>query len=401
MDKIKILILEDHAVTRYMLVLALQRLGHHQLYCAEDGEQAFALLQSEGAFDVLICDIQMTGVDGLEFLRHARERGTVEALIIASGIEADLRLAIRQLAQLLGYQVLGDLGKPFTERDLQALLLQYRPIKPQPFQAPSPLHLSRAEVERGLAQDEFVPFYQPKLDLRSLAVAGAEVLVRWQHPQHGLLSPSQFLQSVQCAGGLDAMTASMARQALRFLCHHLGDKALSLSINLEASQLASPGLLAGIRELLKAEGVAAPRLMLEVTETGLMQAPIASIENLVRLRLLGCGISIDDFGAGFSSLQRICEMPCTELKLDASFVNSMTHNSRSLAAVESLLHLARKLGLCLVAEGIETQEQLVLLQELGCPVGQGYFFAPPQPAGAFAAWLQRHYTDEFQWSGRP
>ncbi|MNR28440.1 Oxygen sensor protein DosP [compost metagenome] len=121
-----------------------------------------------------------------------------------------------------------------------------------------------------------------------------------------------------------------------------------------------------------------------------MQAPITSIENLVRLRLLGCGVSIDDFGAGFSSLQRVCEMPCSELKLDMSFIRSMTHNPRSLVAVDSLLRLSDNLGIQLVAEGIETHEQLTLLQRLGCQIGQGYVFAHPLPGSEFMDWLHQH-----------
>lgn len=390
MNSAKILILEDHPMTQQMLVLALQGLGYSNVHSAGCGEQAFALLALEGHFDVLICDIQMPGIDGLTFLREASEVGRIDALIISSAISSDLRLAIQQLARLTGYQVLGDLDKPFTRDELKMLMLRYCPVPPQRAQLMIEEMPSATEIQSGLLDGEFVPFYQPKLNLQTLEVVGMEALVRWQHPRRGLLSPGLFLEAVQHFGFLNTMTQSIARQALGFLREQQLVGELRLSINVEAGQLARPDLLKIVREHLDAEQVPAQSLILEITESGLMRAPITSIENLVRLRLLGCGISIDDFGAGFSSLQRVCEMPCCELKLDMSFTRSMTYNPRSRAAVDSLLRLTENLGIQLVVEGIETPEQLALLQHLGQPVGQGYLFSPPLPGPAFMAWLEQH-----------
>lgn len=390
MNSTKILILEDHPMTRQMLVLALQGLGYSNLHTADCGEQAFALLKVEGHFDVLICDIQMPGIDGLTFLREAADIGYIAALIISSAIAPDVRLAIQQLARLTGYQVLGDLGKPFTRNELKMLMLHYHPSAPYQAQLTIDELPSATEIQSGLLDGEFIPFYQPKLNLQTLEVIGMEALVRWQHPQRGLLTPGLFLKTVQHFGFLGDMTQSIARQALSFLREQQLIGKLHLSINVETEQLARPDLLKVVRQHLDAEGVPAQSLILEITENGLMQAPITSIENLVRLRLLGCGVSIDDFGAGFSSLQRVCEMPCSELKLDMSFIRNMTHNPRSCAAVDSLLRLTENLGIQLVVEGIETQEQLALLQPLGQPIGQGYLFSQPLPGPAFIEWLEQH-----------
>ncbi|WP_282875964.1 EAL domain-containing response regulator [Pseudomonas peli] len=391
MSSTKILILEDHPMTRHMLALSLQGLGYSNLHTADSGEQALALLKDEGHFDVLICDIQMPGMDGLTFLREAAEVGYMAALILSSVIAPDLRLAIQQIATLAGYQVLGDLGKPYTRDELKTLMQRFCPNTPLPSYTPQE-HISAAEIRGGLESfdGEFIPFFQPKINLQNLEVVGVEALVRWQHPELGLLSPSQFLDAVQNFGFLNSMTLCIAKQALRFLREQQLIGELHVSINLEIEQLAEPNLIEATRQLLEAEQVPAQSLILEITESGLMQAPITSIENLVRLRLLGCGVSIDDFGAGFSSLQRVCEMPCSELKLDASFIRSMTHNPRSLAAVDSLQRLTGNLGIQLVAEGIETYEQLDLLQSLGCTIGQGYLFTPPLHGHAFIDWLNQY-----------
>jgi EAL domain-containing protein (putative c-di-GMP-specific phosphodiesterase class I) len=388
MSSINILILEDHSLTSQMLVLALQGLGYSNLHCAENGEQALAILKKQKHFDVLICDIQTPGIDGLSFLRVATETGRIDALIISSVIAADLRLAIQQLARLSGYQVLGDLAKPFCSEALKMLLLSYCPRGQRKAQMLVEDIPSASEIQQGLADGEFIPFYQPKLNLQTYEVVGAEILVRWQHPQNGLLSPALFLESVQHFGFLNDMTLRIARQALGFLREQGLVGKISLSLNLEAEQLGLPGLPEAVRQMLDEMRIPARSLILELTETGLLKAPLTSIENLVRLRLLGCGVSIDDFGAGYSSLQRICEMPCSELKLDASFTRSLIHNPRSLAAVDSLLRLADNLGIQMVAEGIETLDQLELLQRMNCPIGQGYFFSRPLAGADFATWLQ-------------
>lgn len=390
MNSTKILILEDHQLTRKMLSLALQALNYSNIYCAESGEQALDFLREQKHFDVLICDIQMPGMDGLSFLRQASETGSIDALIISSEIAPDLRLAIQQLARLIGYQVLGDLVKPFSREELKMILLGYCPTVMRKATVDFEEMPSATEVQQALLDGEFVPFYQPKLDIQTFAVVGAEVLVRWQHPQHGLLSPARFLKVVQHFGFLNAMTLSIARQALDFLREQGLVDEICLAVNLEAEQLGLARLPEEVRQILNEAHVPARCLIIELTETGLLQAPITSIENLVRLRLLGCGISIDDFGAGFSSLQRVCEMPCSEIKLDASFTRSLSHNPRSLAAVDSLLRLADNLGIKLVAEGIETREQLALLQSMKCPVGQGYLFSRPLAGEDFVEWLNHH-----------
>lgn len=390
MNNPKILVLEDHALTRQILLVSLKSLGYARLYSAGSGKEAFDLLKSERNFDVLICDIQMPGIDGLTFLREAREVGLINALILSSEIAPDLRLAVQQLARLIGYQVLGDLTKPISGVELQALLSRYAPSDARHDFKCADEDPGREDVYRGLEAGEFVPYFQPKMCLKSGAVVGAEVLARWQHPRRGLLAPGQFLQAVQSFGGINEMTQSIARQALLFLKEHRLEKMLTIALNLEAEQLGLRGLLGAVRHELESLQLPAHCLTLELTETGLIQAPIASIENLVRLRLLGCGVSIDDFGAGFSSVQRICEMPCTELKLDASFTRSLMHNPRIIAAVDSLLRLAKNLELDVVAEGIETLEQLHELQRLGCSLGQGYLFSPPLGAERFLGWLRQH-----------
>ena len=300
---------------------------------------------------------------------------------------ADLRLSVEQMARMLGYQVLGKAVKPFSRSRLKALLLRYLPPAPKNPQMINSEMPSLAEIRQGLIEGAFVPYLQPKINLKTRKVIGVEVLARWQHPRRGLLQPAQFLEHMQLYGLLDELTQSITRQALLFFKDNYLASKLSLAINLDVSQMALPCMLGWLENTLADHQFQKNRLIIEVTETVLTETTVTILENLVRFRMVGCNVSIDDFGAGFSSILRICEMPCTEFKLDASLILSMTYNSRSLAAVDSMLRLASSLGLTVVAEGIETVEQLSSLEQMGCPVGQGYLFSKPLSLANFNPWL--------------
>jgi EAL domain-containing protein (putative c-di-GMP-specific phosphodiesterase class I) len=174
--------------------------------------------------------------------------------------------------------------------------------------------------------------------------------------------------------------------------------ALNVAFNLQAVQLASGELTSTLRNLLARHATSGASLTFELTESGLLEAPATSLETLVRLRMMGCRLSIDDFGAGFSSLQRLCQLPFNEIKLDADFIRNLQHEPRCRAAISSTLALGETLGMSVVIEGIETDAQRRELLALGCTLGQGYWYARPMPGEDLLSWLQQrsdqHTSDE-------
>jgi diguanylate cyclase (GGDEF)-like protein len=237
------------------------------------------------------------------------------------------------------------------------------------------------QVRGGLAAGEFVLHYQPKVDLRDRRIAGVEALVRWQHPEHGLLAPDRFVELIEQTSLIGPLTFGVIEQALRQIVawRRTGIR-LQVAVNLSARNLLDPDLPGRVAGLLLAHDVPAEQLVVEITESAAMSDPERGVRVLAALRQMGVGVAIDDFGTGNASLRYIAELPATELKIDRSFVGAIRTSARDRAIVRSTIDLARNLRLTVVAEGIECEETLVRLIEDGCQMGQGFLFARPLSA---------------------
>lgn len=390
MSELRFLVLEDHAFQCGVAVRALQRIGFLQVLRAADGSEALSLLCRHGAVDIALCDLRMIGMDGLMFLRKAGEAGLVRAVVIVSDLEPDLRRVVERILVLHGLQLLGSVEKPLRLGPLKRILDQYHELS-KSFVGHSPLHLaqpSEAEVRLGFERQEFRAYFQPKVQLQTGESIGAEVFVRWVRDGGSVLAPSVFLPVLERCGLLDAMFAELLHQGLaaqRLVqsrgCH------FHLAFNLDISQMHDPELANTIRLGLQRHELSAHGLIFEMAERALVKASAASLENMVRLRMMGCGLSIDDFGIGYSSLGRLCQMPFSEIKLDAGLVRNMVQEDRYRTVISSTLKLARDLDMSVVAKGIETEEQLNCISAMGCDIGQGYYFARPLSSVELMVWL--------------
>ena len=258
-------------------------------------------------------------------------------------------------------------------------------------EGPPPEQLSLiGEMRQALECSQFVLYYQPKLDLASNQVVGAEALLRWQHPERGLIPPGNFIPFAEKTGFIREITPRLlediAAQAASWQERGIQ---LVLSANLSARDLLNPGLVRLMRELLEKYGLSPQALCLEITESALMEDPLLAQVHLAELADLGIKLSIDDYGAGQASLAYVKSLPVHELKIDQSFINSLALSPKDAAIVRSTVALGHALGLSVVAEGIESQTDLDWLREVSCDIGQGYFIARPMPAADFAAWLDR------------
>ncbi|MFL5847156.1 MAG: putative bifunctional diguanylate cyclase/phosphodiesterase [Solirubrobacteraceae bacterium] len=239
-----------------------------------------------------------------------------------------------------------------------------------------------ADLQRAIDRGELEVFYQPIIALASGEMAGHEALVRWRHPTRGLLSPGGFIPVAEETG----LVVPIGRFVLREACRQAAEWAattgtdLSMNVNLSGRQLEDPALLDDVTAILRETGLPAARLVLEITETVLMHDTETTIERLRALRALGVRLAVDDFGTGYSSLRYLNRFPLDVLKMAKPFVDGLGSQEEDPALARAIIDLGANLGLTIIAEGIERSAQLVQLRRLGCPMGQGYWFARPMPA---------------------
>ena len=245
-----------------------------------------------------------------------------------------------------------------------------------------------SELKDAINNNQLLLHYQPKVDLKTNTLNGIEALVRWKHPKHGLLLPDEFIPLAEQSGLIKPLTMWVLHNSLAECqrCIQKGHN-IRVSINLSMKNLTEQNIADEIIDILNQYEFSAARLKLEITETALMDNPKAVIEALDRLNARGLHISIDDFGVGYSSLTYLQQLPVDELKIDKSFNLSLLNDTNSTVIVRSTIDMAHKLGLCVVAEGVETKETLGLLQELGCDSAQGFYLGRPMPMPEMLAWV--------------
>ena len=251
-------------------------------------------------------------------------------------------------------------------------------------------HDQQQRIRAGLAANEFVLYYQPQVDLEHGTVSGVEALIRWQHPEQGLLAPGAFLPLIEDP----ALAAELGQWVIDHALHDLerwneAGFDFEVAVNVSAAELLASEFPARLAEQLAARpGVAPERMLLEVVETSMLEDVARANEITHACHGLGVNFALDDFGTGFSSLSHLKHLPLKQLKIDRSFVRDMMSDPDDLAIVEAVINLGRAFGLEVLAEGVEEEEHVTTLRQLGCRLAQGYLFAKPMPAAAIAGWVQ-------------
>ena len=245
-----------------------------------------------------------------------------------------------------------------------------------------------AELRTALAEDQLVVHFQPQYELRTRTLIGAEALVRWQHPQRGLLPPSEFISAVEHSGLIRSFTMTVLEKAVVEAAAWSGSgRVMSVAVNLSARNLLDRELPADVARVLQRHGLAPERLVLEITETTMMSELDVVEDVLAQLRRLGVELSVDDFGTGYSSLAFLQRVRVNEVKVDRSFVAGLSDSENSRALVRATVQLAHSLGARAVGEGVEDEALAGVLRELGCDYGQGYHLGRPMPADDLRALL--------------
>ena len=390
-----LLVVDDSIVQRTQAVALCRELGVQMIYEAASGAEALELL---GLLvlppDLMIVDLEMPVMDGIELITAMHERQLLIPLIVASSRELVLIEAVETMARNLGMPMLAGLRKPLRTDTLGAALAEWTVAQrglPRVSRAGLQAAFETAELAHAIASDRIEVHFQPKVDMLTGIVRGVEALARWRHPDLGFVPPDVFIGVAEREGLIQGLTTSvMSRafgQAARWNSHGLR---LSMAVNLSPRLLESSALVQQIVDLVSRHGLLPDQVMLELTESSVVDCMGVALGVLARLRLKGLGLSIDDYGTGFSSMQQLARIPFNELKIDRSFVHDACRRPNLRVILQSALDMARQLGLSSVAEGIETMEDWKLLQSCGCNVGQGFLIARPMPAGDLPGWLRSH-----------
>jgi EAL domain-containing protein (putative c-di-GMP-specific phosphodiesterase class I) len=381
---------EGDTPSRKSLCDMLATIGAIRITEVQDGNSALKCFHDTYAppVSIAIIDIGLPGMDGLELIRHLAAMPCRARVIVTGQIDNALLFSVETMAQAYGLELLGTLSKPVSGAALHELILHYKPL-PAPSQRTPVPTFSFAQVGLGLQERQFEPYFQPKIALETGHVKGLEVFARWNHPDYGVLGPRSFIDALEENDRIDFLDWWMIEKSVE-CCRSLHDQGLSVevSINVASETLAHPAFLQQISACVERHQVAPGFLTFEMPESSVLTNDPSFLERLLRLRMIGYGLAIDDYGTGRSNLQLLARVPFTELKIDRSFVDGASRKRGLGTVLSSCLALSRSLERESCAVGVETRQDWDFLQGLGCTYAQGYHIARPMKADAFPGWLQ-------------
>ncbi|MDD5058352.1 MAG: EAL domain-containing response regulator [Sideroxydans sp.] len=393
LESLRVLLVDSDEFAQDLMEGMLRKLGIKSINRSLEGHAALEIIDNAiNLPQLVICDLAMPGMDGIEFLRHLAHRGFEGGVIISSGADKRVIKTVESLVHAHRLRFLGTLRKPVEKEALLVALMDLIGTVPNNVYGQIQ-QLTPEEIRAGLDADRLETFFLPRVRLADRSVAGAECLVRWRHPERGLIQSVAFIPVAEEYGLINDLTMVMFGKALA----HLGEWMrkgydLNLSVNISMNSLNRLDLPEVFADFVRQAGLNTNRVILEMTESRLMSDIPTSLEVITRLRLKGFGVSIDNFGTGYSSMEKLKQLPFTEIKMDRTFVCSATTDDVARAILESSLKMGHALGLNVVASGAETREDWNLLAAIGCDEVQGYFVARPMPAEEFVAWKTRWET---------
>ncbi|HET8818864.1 MAG TPA: EAL domain-containing response regulator [Xanthomonadaceae bacterium] len=385
LSALRVMVVEDHGFQRRMALRLLAELGIQQVSEAGGGAGALDTLRQlrreapGNAPEVLLVDLDMPGMDGVEFIEHVARENLAPTVVLVSALDPALLNTVQAMTRAYGLRVIGCVEKPLTLAKLQDVLSRSDDVLHPLVEAAVP-DVPVAALRQALAEGRVLPWFQLQVEIANGKPVGVEALARWERQDGGVILPRHFVPVLEREGLAGSLTESMLDQGCQWIRRwEAQGLCLQLSVNVSPATLADPDSADRYHAIVRGHGVDPAHIVLEITEGSVMTDAAVTLGVLARLRLKGFGLSVDDFGTGYSSLSQLSQVPFTELKIDQVFVGGASKHPRQRAMIEASLDLARKLGLEVVAEGVESVDDWRLLAELGCGIAQGHLVARPVP----------------------
>ncbi|EGR1893152.1 EAL domain-containing protein [Vibrio vulnificus] len=378
-NDLKILVVDDHPIHLTLMKQQLAKIPNTHVATEQTVASALSTLSDEH-YDFIFCDLDMPHNDGIDLLISLNELKYTGNVALISALDRPIISAVSAMCEHFSFQVLGKISKPYSNNDIQQLLDNAANALKPARKLRRKIDVSDQEFLFDLANGRVKNYYQPLVDCRTGDVVGYEALARWLHPVHGMLSPALFLPIVErCHLSLelfDIVTDNAIRDA-RYI-----NQGQRISINADQINIEDGNFSERFIAKCLENQVEPSVFTIEITENTSFSNSVALYKNLAKLRLNGVNVSIDDFGTGHSSLEKLSLLPFNELKIDRSFVSEMEIDSKKQKIVNSICGLAKSLNLKIVAEGVEKQSTWNMLKKYNIDVCQGYLFNKPMPIEA-------------------
>ncbi|MHA7231935.1 EAL domain-containing response regulator [Vibrio campbellii] len=370
-----ILIVEDNRLQATNLKILLNRLFEGTTTVVHRGSEVATVCEAQ-PIDVMFCDIDLPDINGVNLLSTLAESSRPKGVVILSAMTQDVLEITYNMCLSAGYGFVRALTKPISNQQLTQIFGEFKQYLSQEQFVSLPVLMNDDEIDTAFNEGRFINYYQPQYSTSDNQLIGVEALVRCRHPEHGIIAPAQLITEIQVRNELDKLFWIVLENALQDISALKVD--INLSVNMNQKTLKQP-MSERLFALCEQYQIAPERITLELTEDEVYDCSVTSLANLANLRLRGVGLAIDDFGTGYSSLSQLATLPYTELKIDRQFIKDALTNFKSQQLTISSLHLAKSLGLKSVAEGVEDDETLAYLRELGVELYQGFVRCRPIP----------------------
>ncbi|MGI2882382.1 EAL domain-containing response regulator [Vibrio furnissii] len=375
-----VLVVDDCQLHCGVLKVVISQLGVTQIHVTHNGRDALALCKKFN-FDLIICDLEMPEMDGLALLSELAERQYTGRLCLLSGHDENILKLAAMMCQQLGLDLVASLPKPVTSECLKSVLQTVGSPNTEKYCAKTLPSLFVDDLDEAFELGHLRNVYQPQCRFKNGVAGGYEALIRWYHPEYGVLTPYLLLPLIEQANWHNRLFFYVLQQALNDFskAKFLG----TVSVNATHTNFADPQFAKRVLECCRERGFNPSRLIIELTEMEVYQYDSVMVENFARLRLNGVELAIDDFGAGYSSLLKLADLPFTEMKIDRALIVSSHKDTRKRAILNVIVRMAKQLNMRLVAEGVEDSDTWRFLNLLGIDLCQGYYTGKPRPIEHF------------------
>ncbi|MBT8440558.1 MAG: EAL domain-containing response regulator [Gammaproteobacteria bacterium] len=387
---VKVLVVDDDDRVQEQFKMYFTDLGidHYQFECSAAAAMS-NMVQQQHSYDLVVTDLNMPNVDGITFMRFLSKIEYSGALMIISGEDRRLLNSVVQLGNAHNLNIIGAMQKPFDRTELRQMFGKMQLSADKLAFVSADQSLTEDEIQQGLSRGNPELYFQPKVAVKTMSVPSFEALARWRAEDGKILGPHLFIPVAEQSALINDLTDQVFIKSVEQVAQWHGQGFMfAVAVNFSMNSLERISLPDTLLAICSDYKVSPENITIEITETCIMNQEAVALDVITRLHLKGFRLSIDDFGTGYSSIEKLNRLPFSEIKIDRAFVDGAANSYSSRAILESSIAMGKKMGISIVSEGVETEQDFELLKELGADYVQGALFSNPIPADSVLQWVE-------------